>query len=135
MDASSYRSGDMPVTLTIKQVPDDLADHLRQRAAAARRSLQGELLLILEQAREGASRPIPIVSSVREPASPAYVVTPSKPVSRMSIPKSRPPSGKKVSSGKLSLDELWQRARKLGASMPSESVDLIRRDRDARHHR
>jgi plasmid stability protein len=125
----------MPVTLTIKQVPDDLADHLRRRAAAARRSLQGELLLILEQVRDGIGGTASITGAVREPASPAYIVTPDQPVSRTSIPKSRPPSGKKTSTGKLSLDELWQRARKLGAGTPSESADLIRRDRDARHHR
>ena len=40
----------MPVNLSIKNVPDDLADKLRQRARAAHRSLQGELMVILEQA-------------------------------------------------------------------------------------
>ena len=40
----------MPVNLSIKNVPDDLAEKLRQRARAAHRSLQGELMVILEQA-------------------------------------------------------------------------------------
>jgi antitoxin FitA-like protein len=38
----------MPVTLTIKNVPDELAEHLRALAAAHHRSLQGELMAIIE---------------------------------------------------------------------------------------
>jgi len=40
----------MPVNLSIKNVPDQLAEMLRQRAAAHHRSLQGELMAILENA-------------------------------------------------------------------------------------
>ena len=40
----------MPVNLSIKNVPDDLAERLRRRAAARHRSLQGELMAILEEA-------------------------------------------------------------------------------------
>ena len=39
----------MPVNLSIKNVPDDVAEDLRRRAARNRRSLQGELLVILEE--------------------------------------------------------------------------------------
>jgi plasmid stability protein len=46
----------MPVNLSIKNVPDDLADQLRRRAAASHRSLQGELIEILEKAVEGERR-------------------------------------------------------------------------------
>lgn len=46
----------MPVNISIKNVPDDLADRLRRRASRARRSLQGELLVILEEAAGGASK-------------------------------------------------------------------------------
>ena len=38
------------VSLSIKNVPEDLAQRLRARAARNRRSLQRELMLILEQA-------------------------------------------------------------------------------------
>jgi len=38
------------VTLSIKNVPEELADRLRQRAARNHRSLQGELLAIIESA-------------------------------------------------------------------------------------
>jgi plasmid stability protein len=39
----------MPVNFSIKNVPDALAGRLRQRAARNHRSLQGELMAILEQ--------------------------------------------------------------------------------------
>lgn len=38
----------MPVTLTIKHVPDEVANALRARAAKNHRSLQGELMAIVE---------------------------------------------------------------------------------------
>jgi antitoxin FitA len=40
----------MPVTLSIKNVPDDLAKRLKERAANNHRSLQGELMAIIEEA-------------------------------------------------------------------------------------
>ena len=39
----------MTVNLSIKGVPDDIAGRLRSRAEAHHRSLQGELMAILEQ--------------------------------------------------------------------------------------
>jgi plasmid stability protein len=54
----------MPVNLSIKNVPEDLAEELRRRARRNHRSLQGELLSILEQVvREQAPM---TVSMVRE---------------------------------------------------------------------
>jgi plasmid stability protein len=40
----------MPVNLSVKNVPDELADKLRARAERNHRSLQRELIAILEQA-------------------------------------------------------------------------------------
>jgi plasmid stability protein len=40
----------MPVNLSIKSVPDDIAEELRARAARNHRSLQGELMAIIEEA-------------------------------------------------------------------------------------
>jgi plasmid stability protein len=40
----------LPVDLSIKNVPDDLADLLRARAKRNHRSLQGELMAIIEGA-------------------------------------------------------------------------------------
>lgn len=42
----------MPVNLSIKNVPDNLAGRLRSRAERNRRSLQRELLSILERAAD-----------------------------------------------------------------------------------
>jgi plasmid stability protein len=47
----------MPVSVSIKNVPDETVKRLRQRAKRHHRSLQGELTAILEEA-VGASRPL-----------------------------------------------------------------------------
>ena len=39
----------MSVNLSIKNVPEDVVEQLRQRASANHRSLQGELLTIIEE--------------------------------------------------------------------------------------
>jgi plasmid stability protein len=46
----------MSVNLSIKNVPDALAARLRERAQRNHRSLQGELMAILEAAGSGADR-------------------------------------------------------------------------------
>lgn len=43
-------NGAMPLSLSVKDVPEDLAQALRERAARNHRSLQGELMHILELA-------------------------------------------------------------------------------------
>lgn len=45
----------MPVTLSIKNAPDDVARRLKERAKKHHRSLQGELLAILEEAARSPS--------------------------------------------------------------------------------
>ena len=40
----------MSINLSIKNVPNEIAEKLRDRAKKAHRSLQGELMVILEQA-------------------------------------------------------------------------------------
>ena len=40
----------MPVNLSVKNAPDDLVEKLRERAKRHHRSLQGELMAILEEA-------------------------------------------------------------------------------------
>jgi len=78
----------MPVNLSIKNAPDDIVDQIRQRAKRHHRSLQGELLAIIEQA-------------AREP-------------------------------GRLTPAEVLAEVRRLGLATPSESVEMIREDRDSR---
>jgi hypothetical protein len=112
----------MPVTLTIKGVPDAVAEALRQRAQAGRRSLQRELLLIAEEAA-GQRR-----ERVAEPVPPVYAT------GTATVPKRRT-AAKKPAGGRLSLEQLWQRARRLGEGQPSESAAIVRGDRDARDRR
>ncbi len=40
----------MTVSLSVKNVPDDIAEKLRERAKRNHRSLQGEILAVLESA-------------------------------------------------------------------------------------
>lgn len=109
------------VTLTIKQVPVELAVRLKQRAEANRRSLQKELLSIMEAAcGQGDER-----SGIVDPGHACYDAQPA-PVRRSKSVRANP-------AGKLTLDQLWQRARKLGRGSAAESADIVRRDRDARH--
>lgn len=50
MESERIHNGAMAVTLSVKNVPEKLAERLRQRAARNHRSLQGELMAILEDA-------------------------------------------------------------------------------------
>ena len=47
----------MTVTLSIKNVPDELARRLKERAALNHRSLQGELMAILKSVEPRPRRP------------------------------------------------------------------------------
>ena len=78
----------MPGNLSIKNAPDEVVQRLRERAARNHRSLQGELLAIIEMA-------------VSEPS-------------------------------RLSPREVLAKAQQGGFAMPSESVAMIREDRDGR---
>lgn len=122
----------MPVTLTIKQVPDKIAAGLRRRAEANRRSLQRELLLIVERAAAaGGAAAVVDCSAISEPGAPVYVRR-SRDIGS-EVPRSgRTPHER---AGRMSLEELWRRARELGAPMQSESTGIIRHDRDARDRR
>ena len=116
MDAPVLEFIAMPVTLTIKQVPARIAARLRARAVRSHRSLQGELMAILEQAAAQPNRAV----AEKEPAP--YDVAARKPRS-----KRRP--GKR----KLTLAEVWEMGRRAGLSSPSESVEIIRTARNERY--
>lgn len=115
---SVHGASNVPVTLTIKQVPDRVADKLRLRAAASHRSLQGELMAILEEAvLQGAPQ-------ARQPEPPPYAVKPSAKTSSKTVPA----HGKRLTVG-----ELWERARRLGPPSKSESAAIVRKLRDERY--
>ena len=58
----------MPVNLSIKNVPNALADSLRKRAARHHRSLQGELMVLLEEGLTSEERLTPkqVLDRIRE---------------------------------------------------------------------
>jgi plasmid stability protein len=57
----------MPVNLSIKNVPDEMAEQLRRRARQSHRSLQGELMAILEASVHGPEplTPLEVLEIVR----------------------------------------------------------------------
>lgn len=56
----------MPVSLSIKNVPDEVVDRLRQRAERNKRSLQCELLDVIERAAEEADTPVLTLREIYE---------------------------------------------------------------------
>jgi plasmid stability protein len=112
----------MPVDFSVKRVPDMVARRLRERAERHHRSLQRELLSILEAAAttDGGS------TRVAEPRPTPYAASGS----------GRAVGRDGARAGRLTLDELWQRARQFGGPIAGESAtSLIRRDRDERSRR
>jgi plasmid stability protein len=105
----------MPVNLSIKDVPDAVAETLRQRAARHHRSLQGELMAIVEQA---AAEPV-ASGAARSPAASAA-------------------AGRSWVQGWKTIEQLVAERKASGwtpdpamAKLP-RGVDIIRADRDSR---
>ena len=100
--------------LSIKDVPDDLAEALRQRAARNHRSLQGELMAIIERAAQDGSAG---VSSDTAP------------------PPTQGGRGHSVRRGWKTIEQIYaehlERFPKPFTEGPM-SVDIIRQDRDKR---
>ena len=92
----------MSVSLSIKNVPEELAERLRRRAARNRRSLQRELMLILEQA----AAPFPAAA--------------------------RGESDGEDSAERMSFDAIFARARALFPKGTPSSVAPIREMRESR---
>jgi plasmid stability protein len=65
----------MPVSLSIKAVPDVLVDRLRRRAAGNHRSLQRELMAIVEAAVQPQPRGMHVAPAPAVPASSALLLS------------------------------------------------------------
>ena len=105
-------------SITIRDVSDGLARKLKARAERNRRSLQGELIVILEEAIAP--------HAAAEPETNYRTAT--KAQSNTLQPEPR-------ISGSMTIQELWERGRKLGLKTPNESADIIRKLRDERYGR
>ena len=116
----------MPVNLSIKDVPEDIADRLRARAARNHRSLQGELMLLIEQA----------AAETPPAATRAAQVGPSAAHSAAPNPASIAPAGEsRLHRGWKTVEDLM--AKRRAHPLPSTAglplaVDIIRADRDSR---
>jgi plasmid stability protein len=98
----------MPVNLSIKEVPDTLAERLRARAERHHRSLQRELMAIIEQAVEDEHE----AGAKAQALMPGAAVTRRKSIEDMAAAhRARFPDP--ITDGPL-------------------AVDIVRRDRDSR---
>ena len=96
----------MSINLSIKDVPDEVADRLRARAVRNHRSLQGELMAIVEQAAES-----------QEAAAKATLTRLDRGLQR----------------GTKSIEQVAEDARRRFPKGTPSSVDFIRAMRDSRH--
>jgi plasmid stability protein len=94
----------MAVNLSIKNVPDELAEKLRQRAERNHRSLQRELMAIIELAAEPSRAPMQFDPAARDPAQ-----------------------------RRISVEEMRAKSRELFPKGTHRSVDFIRSMRDSRY--
>lgn len=99
--------------LSIKDVPEAWAEALRQRAARNHRSLQGELMVILERA---------VVESLGAAEAVAHSAT------RPAVGATTRPAWKPVEQVAAELRARFPQGLPSGPS----SIDLIRQERDAR---
>ncbi len=117
----------MPVNLSVKNVPDDMAERLRERARRHHRSLQGELMAILEAAAVEPGR--------------------AQDASRSNPPPREQADGRdrfetleeadewlkeRRSARPFTVEQLAEFVERLGIKTPDESTAWIREDRDAR---
>lgn len=132
----------MSINLSIKNVPESLADALRARAESHHRSLQGELMSILEAAvgpgmtaqqtlAEYSLGPVAVKLARGKAAAKAKARSSAAALlSASSSPQAA------STAGMLSLQQLWQRssavARKARVKTVDESAAMIREDRDRR---
>ena len=134
----------MSINLSIKNVPESLADALRARAQSHHRSLQGELMSILEAAvgpgmtaqqtlAEYSLDRVAVKVARGKAEAKAKVKARSSAAALLSASSSPQAAS---TAGMLSLQQLWQRssavARKARVKTVDESVAMIREDRDRR---
>jgi len=110
----------MPVDFSIKQVPDEIAERLRERAQRNHRSLQGELRAVLEAA---ASEPAGTVRVMRERA-PGYGSHLEVSTHRLVAPRSESALmiREERDGRRLTVEDLFDHLSGLGTGTPDESA-------------
>jgi plasmid stability protein len=116
----------MSQTLTIRNVPDALARKLKTRAERNHRSLQGEVMAILVQAS---------AASTAEQTAAPYRKSLSESAANTTAPETAPHPANGAPGKKLTIEEIWERGKRLGLSGPNESARIVRKVRDERYGR
>lgn len=116
----------MSRTLTIRNVPDALARRLKTRAERNHRSLQGEVMAILVQAS---------AASTAEQSSPPYRASLTERGAQKAAPETAPQPAAGALGKKLTIEEIWERGKRLGLSSPNDSASIVRKLRNERHGR
>jgi plasmid stability protein len=116
----------MSQTLTIRNVPDSLARKLKTRAERNHRSLQGEVMAILEQAS--------VANTAGQPLKPYRAIVTGSPA-KTEVSGTAPQPADGAVEKKLTIEEIWERGKRLGLSSPNESARIVRKLRDERHSR
>jgi len=116
----------MPQTLTIRNVADSLARKLKTRAERNHRSLQGEVMAILEHAS--------VANSAEQPAAPCRASV-TEGATKTAVPGTAPQPADGTVGKKLAIEEIWERGKRLGLSSPNESARIVRGLRDERYGR
>lgn len=114
----------MSQTLTIRNVPDALARRLKTRAERNHRSLQGEVMAMLVQAS---------ADNTAEQTAAPYRATESR--AKTTAPETVPRPATGAPGKKLTIEEIWERGKRLGLSGPNESARIVRKVRDERYGR
>jgi len=116
----------MSQTLTIRNVPDALARRLKTRAERNHRSLQGEVMAILVHAS---------AANAAEQTAAPYRASLNEIVAKATAPETAPQPAAGAVGKKLTIEEIWERGKRLGLSSPKESVRIVRKLRDERYSR
>lgn len=111
------------MSLSVKNLPEEMVERLRERARVNHRSLQGELVAILEAAAGLDQRPEFHVSKYGDD-----LIDPN---SAVGIIRAHRDGGVRP-SGWLSPREVYERGKADGFSSPGDSVEIIREARDSR---
>ncbi len=114
----------MGVDISIKNVPAENVEILKRRAKANHRSLQGELMAIIDR----------VVTETTRATTPDEVMERGKGLG-LSTPDEATRWIRESRDGgdvrpKLTIDEAVAKIRKLGLSRHNEAVQMIREDRD-----
>lgn len=116
----------MSQTLTIRNVPEALARKLKTRAERNHRSLQGEVMAILVQAS---------AASTAEQTAAPYRASPTESGAKTAAPETAPQPAAGAPGKKLTIEEIWERGKRLGLSGANESARIVRKLRDERYGR